>query len=279
MSKIDSEFKIFEEKIKSLNPEKIKIEIVSLVEKIDFTEIINSQLEKIVNDKYFIPFNRSENRIPLYSTDEFELSLVHISPKNRPIIEGVLYSYISDMYFCPLIDVNDYKIDIYEQTFTMDSTLLNEDYSLILKESKKLKKHDVLFLRKFKDILKLDKQKPFLCFCYLSKKDVLDYSWEYNAQTLRPSRIASVNVNTERLNVISDMLSMIGNDQSVSALILLCNHSSHSVRWNAVNALINLDYDRGLKMVENMTMDSHVEVREAAKESLEFLKNSTENGN
>lgn len=279
MSKIHSEFKIFEEKIKSLDPEKIKLEIVSLVEKLDFTDIINSHLEKIVNEKYFIPNINSESRVLLYSTDEFELSLAYIPPKINPVKNGVLYSYTGDTYFCPLIDVDDFKIDIYEQSFTIDSTLLNEDYSLNLKESRLLKKHDVLFLRKFKDILKLDKQKPFICFSYLPKKDILDYSWEYNAQTLRPSRIASVNVNNERLNVITNILSMIGNTESVSSLILLCNHSSHPIRWNAVNALINVDYDRGLEMLENMTLDNHIEIREAAKESLEFLKKNTENGN
>ena len=202
----------------------------------------------------------------------FELSLFYNPPKTKYFDGKVMYSYVNDVFYCPLIEIKDFKYSIYQQTETNKPDVFNENYKLKLKKKEiLLTKGEIIYLKKFEHILMLDKTKPFFCLALVSKLNTLNYSWEYDASTLRPTRIASVNINFGRTSVTVKILSKLGNDKSIKLLLKLCEHESHVVRWDSVRSLIQLDLDEGMKILKEMICDDHLEIRSAARKSLKLL--------
>jgi hypothetical protein len=268
-------FKIFENfgnKIASLkNENEIISTINKLCESIDTVSIINHLLESMIDDKYYIPHNSVHNKITLFTSTEYEFSIIYNPPKESKNNETYLYSYTNDVFLCPLVNVPNFEYTVYEQNNIEYIDVLNSDAKLKTKTKSFFSENKAVYFKKFKDVLQLDESKPFIMLMVTSKKPPLSFSWEYNAKTLMPIRIVLADITIARLGTTSKILGSIGDFNSKKLVKKLCNHTAHLVRWDAVRALINIDFEEGIEMLQKLTNDSHPEVCDAAKKSLELL--------
>jgi hypothetical protein len=268
----DNDIVLFESRLKTLsNSTEIKKELSSFSRMYSPLELINEHLKKLTSHELFPPKDYSENKISIFNNDMFELSVFFNFQKGEYFKGEVLYSYTSDVYYCPLLDVNNSKYYIYSQTHTKDETILNNNFGLILEKEDYLKKGETIYLKKFKNIIRFDKTKPFIAYALTSNKNSLDFSWEYDAKSLKPIRIVLYNQNLGRLKTSIEILTNIGDIHSINLVTQFCSHKSHFIRWKAVNSLINIDYEKGIDILKSMISDSHPEIQLAAKKSLELL--------
>ncbi|SEE23037.1 hypothetical protein SAMN04487765_1835 [Tenacibaculum sp. MAR_2010_89] len=272
-SKNSQIFKKFEDKILLLNNENDILNEVNIFSKsISINGILNHLLELFSNEKYYLPNNSTQNKITLFSSSSYEFSLIHTPPEVRTSSEATsLYTYTNNVFFCPLIDVNDVRYTIYEQNKRVAPDVLDEDVKLQIKKENVFVKNETIFLRKFKDVLRFDGTKPLLLFMIISRKDTLKYSWEYNSISLKPVRIVLREVNFARLGTTAKILGNIGDGNSKALLLKLSQHESHIVRWEAARALINIDFEEGVSVLKRMMNDKHIEISMAAKQSVQML--------
>ena len=77
-----------------------------------------------------------------------------------------------------------------------------------------------------------------------------------------------------RLITSTKILGEIGNEESINLLTYLCKNEFHNIRWEAINQLINHDFEKGIEILKNMTQDKHPDIVNAAKKSLIILNKS-----
>lgn len=265
-------FNEFVTKIDSLkNESQLISEINAFCTSLDTISLVNHMLTSLITDKYYAPNNSVHNKITLFTSLRYEFSVIHNPTKGLEIEQLYLYSYTNDVFLCPLINVPDSKYSVYEQNNLLHPDVLTRNAKLDLKKEETFSKNKAIYLRKFKDVLKLDESKPFLILMIASREATTSYTWEYSAKTLKPTRIALADINIARLATTAKILGSIGDDNSKPLLKKLCNHQAHSVRWDAVRSLICVDFKEGVKMLKQMINDDHHEVRTAAVRSLEIL--------
>ena len=238
----------------------------------DVNLVIDQILDELVSGKNLNPRNLTSNKIILKEKDGFELSVFYNLPQeNQSIKDNVLYSYPTDMYFCPLTEVKESKIKIYKQNQELKENILDTDSTLVFDSEEYVIPNQTVFIERFSDIFELDKSLFFMAYTIFVKEWMLNYSWEYDAKTLAPVRVVLTNLTIGRLMT---SLKIIGINQyldSKEILIKLTNHDEHCIRWEAVRSLINIDFEEGKKVLNSMLHDKHPEVRNAAKKSLQII--------
>jgi len=258
--------------INNISRENCITQIEKLYKECPLEELINLGIERLLENEKYFQLIGSHNNLALLIEDDFELAIHYNFGKPKDFVGSVLYSQVQDVIFCPIIDVDDnYKI--YKQNKTNDPTTLNHSYTIEPLIEKKMTPGEAIYLEKFKDILKLNKHKPFVTFLLKLKKEMTPYSWEYDSTTLQPTRIALAETTIGRLDTSLKILGQIGNAASAEVLNKFSKSSVHTVRWEAARAMINIDYHQGLNIIEDMAVNEvHDEVKNTAKQSLEILK-------
>jgi len=259
--------------ISNTDIEEIKSEISAFSEEFVVTDVINLFLNRIVdNGKYYLPFNTG-NRITFWDNDKYELSFFFNFPSDESFKGKYLYSYPNDVYMCSISET-PVRYSIYEQSYKSIDNIFNGENIIKLKEEGTLIKNKTIFIEKSANLLKLDKKKPLMSLVLTSKRLPSNYCWEYDSQSLLPIRIVLLNTDIARLSVSCKILSQIGNINSKDNLINLCTHEAHIVRWEAVRALMNIDYVAGFNILQNMVNDKHPEIKKATLKSLEILNSN-----
>lgn len=100
-----------------------------------------------------------------------------------------------------------------------------------------------------------------------------DFIWYFDMDTLFPISYNFTNKDHKRLEGTIELLNEIANNNSIEPLYKLAFHQNHTIRWKSLQKLINLDFDKGVEVLEYMEdNDSHVEIRYAAKKTLERIQ-------
>jgi len=261
-----------ESMINNISKENCITQIEKLYQDCPVEDLINLGIERLIENEEYFQLIGSHSNLSLLNEDGFELALHYNFGKPKDFVGSVLYSQVQDVVFCPIIDVDDnYKI--YRQNKADDPAILNASFTLEPSVDKKMEPGKAIYLETFKDVLRLNKHKPFVTFMIKIKKNLTPYSWEYDSTTLQPTRIALAETNIGRLSTSVKILGQIGNDASVAVLNKFVKSNIHTVRWEAARAMINIDYQQGLSIIEDMAVnEAHEEVKTTAKRSLEILK-------
>lgn len=263
----------FEEKINLLDEvEAIKLEFDSFGRQFSLIELLNTELVNIDKNKYYIPAKSLSNKIVLFSNEHFELSFIFNEPKDINFEGKVLYSYANDIFYCPLLNIENFKYTIYHQNLVEEPNCFNKNAKLEFLYNGFIIKNKTIFIEKFKEIIKLDKTKPFIVLALIKKENALSYCWEYDSETLMPNRIALLDVNKGRIDTSIKILGQIGNKKSLDILIGFTKSDSHFIRWEALRAIFKLDFPKGIAILKLMENDPHKEIQHAAKKALDNLK-------
>lgn len=238
----------------------------------DINLVIEQILDQLVSKDNFNPENLTPNKIVLREENGYELSVFYNLPQQKTGNDNnVLYSYPTDIFFCPISNVHSSKIKIYRQNQKLKENILNPDSYLVMDTEKETIPNQTIFIEKFSDVFELDKSLFFMAYTLIAKEGMLNYSWEYDAKTLAPIRVALTNVTIGRLMTSLKIFGMTQFLESKEILIKLTNHDEHCVRWEAVRSLINVDFEKGKKVLTAMLDDKHPEIRNAARKSLQII--------
>ena len=232
-------------------------------QKIDLLEFINSKLNILIEKPFYFPSKSNFNNFFIGDNTKFSVSISYFMPTNKN--NKSIQSLESDTYIVPL-QKNSFAFRVYEQIQTNPS-ILNKELKLKLSIDKEYNSEECIIIKQFRNILELDNIDPLIALVIRSK-ETGDYIWQYNSLTLLPEKIIASNPIVSRLITTIKILGEIGNQKSFEIIEELCFSEFHPVRWEAINALINFDYEKGVSHLIRMTEDLHPEINNAAKKSL-----------
>jgi hypothetical protein len=88
--------------------------------------------------------------------------------------------------------------------------------------------------------------------------------WVYDAATRSPTLSVAADPRSSRVEFACRMLARLGAAADVPALEHVAAHPDHFVRWTALQAIVELDFDRGRALIEDALGDPHPHIRSAA---------------
>jgi hypothetical protein len=235
----------------------------------EITDFINFHLNNLLEYKYYFPLNSSFKKYSILDSNKYDLSLLSLENTNN-IESKLLYSYNTDIFLCPIEIKDNVKYDIFKQNKNCTVDILDESCKLELQETGDLINNKTIFIKNFYNVFSVDKSFHIYFLC-LTKKESCDYIWEYDKNSLKPTKLISTNVVYNRLVTTLKILSEIGNLNSIDFINHNLDHKNHTLRWEAVKALINIDFEKGIKQLNIMKEDKHPEIRVAALYSLNML--------
>ena len=150
--------------------------------------------------------------------------------------------------------------------------LYKEEKTPIKVTGKVLKNKEILHIQPFVHVLQ--STSDFEGFLLTAESKIFqDFIWYFDMDTLFPISYNFTNKDHKRLEGTIELLNEIANNNSIEPLYKLAFHQNHTIRWKSLQKLINLDFDKGVEVLEYMEdNDSHVEIRYAAKKTLERIQ-------
>ena len=213
------------------------------------------------NFGYFSPSN-----VVLYDSSVITITLSYLEPESmydRHVIPNV-----SDSYWA-IFGTNSLRINYY--SLVSECSKVKLDAKLLLKcgDFAELKKGDFISLPEFSE-------SDVILLCVRSKIDEQEEQdtvlTKFNPKTLEPSYQNSSNFLHSRLQYCAEILGSINDPSCIKPLRWLCNYKAHFVRWSAAEALINIDFDKGIEELKRFRNDPHIHIRNASKQALEIIK-------
>ena len=98
-----------------------------------------------------------------------------------------------------------------------------------------------------------------------------DFEWAVDRRTRRPLGLSGMDPVKSNLTTIFSLLGSIGDKSSIGPLQPFLASDKHFMRWSAAQAIAAIDAEAGVESVTALVDDPHVEVRNAARKSLERL--------
>ena len=271
------DYKSFLHNLEALDNTEICHNLSELSSTFSIANFLNYHLKNLTKLDYYFPIDSSSTRYKIDNTTHFELSLI-VLDNTSSRKQKKMYSNNSDVYFCPLFSDQHNNYSIYSQKKNCQPNILATDCKLEIIETNTLKSNVTLFIEKFYNLIQFYNNTPVYFLCLTKLTDYENFIWEYDTNSLAPIRLISTNQNDNRLITTLKILAEIGNQDSLYFIHnVLQSNENHSIRWEALKVLINLDYDSGIIQLNKMQLDPHPEIQKAAKDSLKLL--NSENAN
>jgi len=98
-----------------------------------------------------------------------------------------------------------------------------------------------------------------------------DFEWAFDRGTRRPVGLSGIDPVRSNMTTIFSLLASVGDQSSIEHLRPFLGSDKHFLRWHATQTIAAIDADEGKACVTALVDDPHVEVRSAARKSLEDL--------
>lgn len=234
-------------------------------------DLVNYELLKINTDPQYVPELASETQMTIVRRARYGLDL-KIMPSGTP---GAPRLYSPTEHFLAGVSAGtSATVELYEQPQPLPNEIFDPKRRLINKGTRHLSSGEVLGLRAGYDIFRFHgtNTAPIVLLTF-STDFVLRLRWEYDPDTLCPTRIIAADPMSSRLEFACKMLAQFGSQTSVAPLKHLAQqHPDHFVRWTALKNLLDLNFEEGLVLLQQAVNDPHPHVRNAAHRSLESLR-------
>ncbi len=105
--------------------------------------------------------------------------------------------------------------------------------------------------------------------------------WSFDRQNLSSWSVSASTLGHTQLKIALEIFKLFGEENALPAVIKLCEHENHDVRWEAIRTLGMLDLDLAEERLKDATFDSHPHIRQSAIETLsqiQLYKKDLENG-
>jgi hypothetical protein len=233
-------------------------------------ELLHFELGRLLESEAYAPAEATEThwtiiRRPLFS---LALSFHERPPPTEP-------EWLQDLLEDRLVGVvgpGPLRFELLHQPVPHPRDVLDRSRRLVEVERARLAPGEVRLLRAGEHVPLLHSAGSPTFLLTLSSTQRLDIRWEYDRATLQPVRMMAANSQTSRLESTIWLLLMLGEPQSVPTLTGLTKHPNNQVRWAALRALIRLDPQEGLRLLNQYAEDPHPYIRNAVRRSLEKRK-------
>lgn len=96
-----------------------------------------------------------------------------------------------------------------------------------------------------------------------------DFEWAFDRGTKRPVGLSGIDPLKSNMTTIFSLLASVGDQSSIEHLRPFLGSDKHFLRWHAAQTIAAIDAAEGIACVTALADDPHVEVRSAARKSLE----------
>lgn len=207
----------------------------------------------------------------LYENEDLLVYISKLSFESK----DVLPTNKTEKYIMLLQGEANMNFKLYEfNDFNNSQEVFRKDLILKLVVEDVFVENKVLHLKKFNNLFcPLNNCQGI--FISIEFKNESEYTWFFNRETLMPIYYDFNSKNHKKLEAAIELLSEIGNIESIEPLIRLTFHENHTIRWKSLNVLINIDFEKGIECLKRMVNDIHPEIRIAAKSSLNRILSSS----
>ena len=238
------------------------------------THLVNYELSRLVEEPLYTLRDATETNILLVDSDFFRLGLSILENTNLVIKKQKLYSLTSHQ----MIGIHGngkFDIEYFHQPSPYPIEVLDKNKPLTAKGHVEVSSQRATCFRAFEDVINIiPPQETCLAFSLVTN-DLGSIRWEYDSDTLLPTRAIATDIVGSRIQYAANTLVELECEEAIPSLKSLCDHPDHFVRWSSISNLIQLDYEAGIAMINRALDDKHPHVRNAARQSLNMLESNS----
>lgn len=157
-----------------------------------------------------------------------------------------------------------------------DSRVFNPTTPLQMDYVSHVELYDIIEVDPHKMLHKVTNVNSPIVLLTMKSRDLIDISWQYDANSLLPISAISTNMSVDRLYFCTKLLGNLPNPASLNNLKKIITHPSHRVRWAAMQAMFKLDFSTGIEYLSAAVNDEHPSIRNAARKYLNHIKKSSQ---
>ena len=98
---------------------------------------------------------------------------------------------------------------------------------------------------------------------------IAPFQWLFDNKSLAPVEMYETDVMSSHMIFLQNILSILGDEESVEFLMKTSKHPQFNIRWNALENIAAIDVSTAEKLAKEYTKDPHYMIREAAKTTLD----------
>jgi hypothetical protein len=96
--------------------------------------------------------------------------------------------------------------------------------------------------------------------------------WSFDRKSLSSWSVSAASLGHTQLKIVLEIFKLFGAENAIEAVLKLCKHENHDVRWEAIRTLGMLRLDLAEERLQEAVNDTHPHVRESAKDTLAQLQ-------
>lgn len=245
---------------------------VQLVQSSFVARLMVLQLEKMAENSGYLPIAVTESEMPIYNSEKFGLTLRLISPNTFPAAR--FYS-VTEHSITGVAGNTPAEIYHYEQPAPFPNDILDRRKKLMFWGKKTFFPGETFRARAGYEVIRLLPSDHDVCLLQFVTPTLLSLRWSYDDQSLLPVGLIASNPVSSRVQFAAKTLMYFRSKSSVLPLTKLAAHPDHFIRWQAIAALVEVEFEIGVKVLHEALQDQHPYIRNAAKASLDQLDRIT----
>jgi hypothetical protein len=232
--------------------------------------LVDVALSRIVEQPLGVPGIRDEYLWRLFDRPRFTLALMGARAEGAPMTE-LLHGSPRHRLFGAL-GPHALRLDRYRHDDDHRGDLFDRSARPTRKGEEDLAPGNHLRLEAFRDIVEIRPAAEVRIALVLSSAPVHTIRWSYDRATLEPLECATSTLNANHLSNAAWALVQLGHPRAAEAIAGLYEHPAHYLRWTAVRAVMEVDPERGMDLLQRAASDPHPHVRLAAQRALSRLR-------
>jgi hypothetical protein len=236
-------------------------------------DLLNYELKEVQANAAYTPLRATYSGMEVMDNDLFSIFLykAKVSDLN---FKTLLTIFSSDKVVMSL-SKSGLVYNLYEQKMPEPVDEFNKDKKLnVLVVEGTLKFLDTLLIEKnriaFSNVGTVNGDD--LIAIVATVKSEASFEWEYDANTLYPTRIVG-DPTSCRIQHTCNMAGEMDLASSLPVLGKLLIHPMHNVRWEAARSIMMIDFEEGCKALQALEHDKHIEVRNAVQNAFVQINN------
>lgn len=232
--------------------------------------LIDLALSRILAQPISVPGMRDEHLWLLLDHPRATLALLGARAEGAPVPE-LLHGSPRHRLFGAL-GPGALRVDRYRHEDEHPADFFDRAVRITRRGEEELAAGSYLRLEAFRDIVEIKPAAEVRLALVLSSAPVSTIRWSYDRSTLEPRECATATLNENHLSHAMWALVQLGHPRAAEAIAGLYEHPAHYLRWDAVRALMEVDPERGMELLQRAATDPHPHVRRAAQRALEQLR-------
>lgn len=201
------------------------------------------------------------NTLQIFEENGYSVALgIEVGGRSRP---SEVSSVPQDMIFALLSDCSVH-IEVFRssdeaQDVPMENSVVAHHCTRVLRRGQ------ALFIDGARDHVLTWSDTPYVSLVVTRQTMVRHLALRHDSITGTPLYATAASQHLSRLQHACNYMAHFGDAEMVPPLQELTRHPAHFIRWKAAEALLNLDFDAGRRIVDKLRSDPHPHIADAAR--------------